>query len=68
MLFGNVSLRQRSATVQQQHLMFLDIPCPHEAVWTQLNDEQRGAVVEVLARLMAQTAIPQTQTEENSDD
>ena len=27
--------------MQQRLLMFLDIPCPHEAVWTQLNDEQR---------------------------
>jgi hypothetical protein len=48
--------------------MFLDIPCPHEAVWTQLNDEQRDAVVEVLARLIAQTAMPQTPMEASSDD
>ncbi len=68
MLFDNVLPRQRSATVQQRHLMFLDIPCPHEAVWTQLSDEQRDAVVEVLARLMAQTAMTQTPMEERSDD
>ena len=68
MLFDNVSLRQRSAAVQQRHLMFLDIPCPHEAVWTQLNDEQRDAVVEVLARLISQTAMPQTPMVESSDD
>ena len=54
--------------MQQRHLMFLDIPCPHEAVWTQLNDEQRRAVVDVLARLMAQTAMSQVTREENSDD
>ena len=54
--------------MQQRHLMFLDIPCPHEAVWTQLNDEQRDAVVEALARLIAQTVMPQTLMEESSDD
>jgi hypothetical protein len=54
--------------VQQRPLMFLDIPCPHEAVWAQLNDEQRAAVVDVLARLMAQTALPETPLEENEDD
>ena len=54
--------------MQQRHLMFLDIPCPHEAVWAQLSDEQRKAVVESLARLMAQTAMPQFSTKENDDD
>ena len=54
--------------MQQRHLMFLDIPCPHEAVWTQLNDEQRDTVVEALTRLIALTAIPQTPVEESSDD
>jgi hypothetical protein len=48
--------------------MFLDIPCPHEAVWTQLTDEQRDAVVEALARLIIQTAMPQTPMAESSDD
>lgn len=54
--------------MQQRHLMFLDIPCPHEAVWAQLNDEQREAAVEVLARLIAQTALPDDKIEENTDD
>ena len=54
--------------MQQRPLMFFDIPCPHEAVWTQLNDEQRLAVVDVLARLMVQTAMPRITKEENSDD
>lgn len=54
--------------MQQRHLMFLDIPCPHEAVWMQLDEEQRMAVVEVLARLIVQTAIPQAQSEGNNDD
>ena len=54
--------------MQQRPLMFLDIPCPHEAVWAQLNDEQRAAVVDVLAQLMAQAARPETGMEENEDD
>jgi hypothetical protein len=68
MLYGNVSSPQRRVTVQQQHLMFPDIPCPHEAVWAQLDKAQRVAVVEVLARLIAQTALPDDKTEENIDD
>jgi len=68
LLSCKVSPRQRRVTVQQRHLMFLDIPCPHEAVWAQLNDEQRAAAVEVLARLIVQTALPDDTIEENSDD
>ena len=54
--------------MQQRHLMFLDIPCPHEAVWEQLDNEQRAAAVEVLARLIAQTALPDDKIEENIND
>ena len=54
--------------MQQQHLVFPDIPCPHEAVWAQLDNAQRVAVIEVLARLIAQTALPDNKTEENIDD
>ena len=54
--------------MQQQHLMFPDNSCPHEAVWAQLDKEQRVAVVEVLARLIAQTALPDDKTKENFDD
>jgi hypothetical protein len=68
MLFDNVPRGRRSTTVQQQHLMFLDIPCPHEAVWTQLSDAQRNAVIETLARLIAHTVMAQTPMEENADD
>lgn len=68
MLCCNVSLPQRRVTVKQQHLMFPDIPCPHETVWAQLDKEQRVTVVEVLARLIAQTELPDDKTEENIDD
>ena len=54
--------------MQQRHLAFLDIPCPHETVWAQLSDEQREAAVDVLARLIAQTALPDDKTEEHIDD
>ena len=54
--------------MQQRHLVFLDIPCPHEAVWAQLDNEQQDAVIDVLARLIAQTARPDDQKEERIDD
>jgi len=54
--------------VLQQHLMFPDIPCPHKAVWAQLDNEQRVAVIEILARLIAQTERPDDKTEENIND
>jgi hypothetical protein len=68
MLFCNVSPLQRRVTVQQRHLAFLDIPCPHEAVWAQLNDEQRAAVVDVLARMIVQTTLPDNRIKENIDE
>ena len=54
--------------MQQRHPVFLDIPCPHEAVWAQLDDEQQNALIDMLARLIAQTAIPDDQKEEHIDD
>lgn len=54
--------------MQQRHLMFLDIPHPHEAAWAQLDDAQRAAAVDVLARLITQTALPDDKTEEHTDD
>jgi hypothetical protein len=54
--------------VQQRPLMFLDLPCPHEALWTHLSDAQRLDVVDVLARLIAQSAMPLAAQEEKSDD
>jgi hypothetical protein len=68
MLFSNVSSPQRRVIVQQQHLMFPDIPSPHDAVWAQLDNEQRAAVVEVLARLLVQMKLPHKALKEITDD
>jgi hypothetical protein len=68
MLFSNVSSPQRRVIVQQQHLMFPDIPSPHDAVWAQLDNEQRAAVVEVLARLLVQMKLPHEALKEITDD
>lgn len=54
--------------MQQRHLAFLDIPSPHESVWTQLDNEQHKAVVEVLARLMVQVVVAQANQEERNND
>ena len=53
--------------MQQQHLAFSDIPCPHENVWAPLNNERRKTIVEVLARLIAQAALHDTDGEDNTD-
>ena len=50
----------------QQHLPFPETPCPHEAVWAQLNDEQQQLVIAVLARLIAATQTTIEQTEEST--
>jgi hypothetical protein len=68
MLFSNVSSPQRRVIVQQQHLVFPDIPSPHDAVWAQLDNEQRAAVVEVLARLLVQMKLPHEALKEITDD
>ncbi len=49
----------------QQHLPFPETPCPHEAVWAQLDDEQQQLVIAVLARLIAATQTTNEQTEES---
>ena len=54
--------------MQQRHLAFLDIPSPHESVWTQLDNEPQKAVVEVLARLMVQIVVAQANEEEKNND
>ena len=54
--------------MQQQHRVFPDIPSPHDAVWAQLDNEQRAAVVEVLARLLVQMKLPHEALKEITDD
>ena len=52
----------------QQHLPFAETPCPHEAVWEQLDDDQQELVIAVLARLIAATQCTNNQTTEPIDD
>ena len=52
----------------QLNLAFLDIPNPSATVWDQLDEEQRIAALEVLARLIAQAAQNEQSVEGNDDD
>ena len=52
----------------QQHLPFAETPCPHEAVWAQLDDDQQALVIAVLARLIAAAQSTNEQTEESTDE
>ncbi len=47
----------------QLDLGFLKTPRPGSNVWTALDDEQRIVVLDVLARLMAETGRPQPAAE-----
>jgi hypothetical protein len=52
----------------QLHLAFLDIPNPSQTVWQQLEEAQRIAALEMLARLIAQAAQSTLSVEGNDDD
>ncbi len=52
----------------QLNLSFLEIPGPTQQLWESLDHEQRQAVIEMLSRLIATTALATEPNEENNDD
>ena len=66
-LCSRVSQRRRRETVQL-NLMFLEIPTPSTRVWETLEEEQRRTALELLAKLIAQAAEPETKAEGRNDD
>lgn len=47
--------------------IILEEPIPESIAWIHLNEEQQEVAIKVLARLIAQAAMPQ-QSEERADD
>ena len=52
----------------QLNLAFLEVPNPSTSPWRALDEAERLAALETLARLIAQAAAPEARAEDDDDD